>query len=501
MSYRGSSASLASGASGISDRRFLRNCFCKIDPMKLSGRRTQTLQLVILPLIPSFVFLLYTLIGVSMWTTDWLRLDKVSEGFDFGREILSVVTSLQTERLALLSSALSFRYNLTFEEASQQANAAILGLSKWPSGFREPYLQSGNSLLNYLSAHRANFKDDMKTQGTTVYGQIIASLVSWIPIGHDLEETDHVFYDYLFAYRRLIASWEAFELHRILGLKQLSFGNLSTREDSYYIGNISLVQNLYHESFLYNAHLNGVVPTQSRLAKMTSSHHVTLDQFNQLCDDFVTALQNIEVQITHDVSANSIFPTQIRVGGRIALCVFFIVALVPVIALVLSNATHTTNSIYAIVTTFTSRVVELQKEKRKTEQILAQMLPRSVAKQLQLGYDIRAEQFAVSTIYFSDIADFTEISHESQPMQVVTLLNNVYNFLDGKIELYDVYKVETVGCVYMTVSGVPMRNRDRHADEIAMMSLDIIEATEDFMIPHMPGRGLQLRVGAHTGEV
>ena len=86
-------------------------------------------------------------------------------------------------------------------------------------------------------------------------------------------------------------------------------------------------------------------------------------------------------------------------------------------------------------------------------------------------------------------------------MQIVTLLNNFYNFLDGKLEYYDVYKVETIGSVYMVVSGVPLRNDNRHVIEIATMALDILESTEDFVIPHLPGRQLGLRVGFHTGIV
>ena len=104
------------------------------------------------------------------------------------------------------------------------------------------------------------------------------------------------------------------------------------------------------------------------------------------------------------------------------------------------------------------------------------------------------------TSLYSDIPDFVEISNKSEPMQIVTLLNNFYNFLDSKLEYYDVYKVETIGSIYMVVSGVPLRNGNRHVVEIATMALDILESTEDFVIPHLPGRQLVLRIGFHTGQ-
>lgn len=33
------------------------------------------------------------------------------------------------------------------------------------------------------------------------------------------------------------------------------------------------------------------------------------------------------------------------------------------------------------------------------------------------------------------------------------------------------------------------------------MALDLLHATENFVVPHMPGERLQIRVGIHTGPV
>lgn len=52
----------------------------------------------------------------------------------------------------------------------------------------------------------------------------------------------------------------------------------------------------------------------------------------------------------------------------------------------------------------------------------------------------------------------------------------------------------------MVVSGLPERNGDRHADEIAKMALDLVAAVRQVSIPHMPNQRLQLRAGIHTGE-
>ncbi|XP_076133402.1 atrial natriuretic peptide receptor 1 [Alosa pseudoharengus] len=145
------------------------------------------------------------------------------------------------------------------------------------------------------------------------------------------------------------------------------------------------------------------------------------------------------------------------------------------------------------------RTEDLKRERRLAEDLLHQMLPKSVAKQLRQQKHVEAESYEQVTIFFSDIVGFTTISASCSPLQVVEMLNNLYMCFDTRIDSYDVYKVETIGDAYMVVSGLPERNGDKHADEIAKMSLDLVAAVRQVAIPHMPNQRLQLRAGIHTG--
>ena len=52
----------------------------------------------------------------------------------------------------------------------------------------------------------------------------------------------------------------------------------------------------------------------------------------------------------------------------------------------------------------------------------------------------------------------------------------------------------------MVVSGLPVRNGERHAGEIGLMALNLLSCVKDFTIPHMKNRKVQLRIGIHTGD-
>lgn len=60
-------------------------------------------------------------------------------------------------------------------------------------------------------------------------------------------------------------------------------------------------------------------------------------------------------------------------------------------------------------------------------------------------------------------------------------------------------QVETIGDAYMVASGLPKRNGNRHAIDIAKMALDILSFMGTFELEHLPGLPIWIRIGVHSG--
>ncbi|XP_073350785.1 guanylyl cyclase C [Pagrus major] len=138
-------------------------------------------------------------------------------------------------------------------------------------------------------------------------------------------------------------------------------------------------------------------------------------------------------------------------------------------------------------------------ERDRADRLNFMLLPGPVVRSLKETGKVKPELFEEVTIYFSDIVGFTTLCHYSTPMEVVDMLNDIYKNFDSILDHHDVYKVETIGDAYMVASGLPKRNGDRHAVDIALMALDMLAFVGSFELLHLPGIPLWIRIGVHSG--
>ena len=86
----------------------------------------------------------------------------------------------------------------------------------------------------------------------------------------------------------------------------------------------------------------------------------------------------------------------------------------------------------------------LEKEKKRTNELLHAMLPSSVADDLVAGNEVSAMDYSKVSILFSNIKGFTTICDQCQPRQVVDMLNSLYKGFDTLLEKTNLYKVSLI---------------------------------------------------------
>ncbi|KAJ0177945.1 hypothetical protein K1T71_006818 [Dendrolimus kikuchii] len=118
----------------------------------------------------------------------------------------------------------------------------------------------------------------------------------------------------------------------------------------------------------------------------------------------------------------------------------------------------------------------LDQWKKRGDQLLYSMIPKAIADHLRAGKDPMAacQAFDCVTIIFCGV-QLAEAGTRADVMQTVAYMNDVYSRIDRLLDTHRVYKVETVGTVYMLVSGAPDRRRT-HAASAASAALAISRA-------------------------
>jgi adenylate cyclase len=141
---------------------------------------------------------------------------------------------------------------------------------------------------------------------------------------------------------------------------------------------------------------------------------------------------------------------------------------------------------------------ELEVERAKSEGLLLNVLPASVASRLKESDDVIADGFAAATVMFADIVGFTPLAQELAPADTVALLDKVFAGLDGLAARHGVEKIKTIGDSYMVAGGLPT-SREDHAEAIADMALEMGAEVERCAAES--GVSLEVRIGMDTGPV
>ena len=141
---------------------------------------------------------------------------------------------------------------------------------------------------------------------------------------------------------------------------------------------------------------------------------------------------------------------------------------------------------------------DLEIEQERSERLLLNILPAPIAEKLKNGSQVLADTFTDVTVLFADIVDFTPLSSQLLPGELVALLNDIFSIFDKLVEEYGLEKIKTIGDAYMVVGGLPTPRAD-NAEAVASMALAMQQAISRFNRKNE--QPFEMRIGIASGPV
>ncbi len=112
------------------------------------------------------------------------------------------------------------------------------------------------------------------------------------------------------------------------------------------------------------------------------------------------------------------------------------------------------------------RTEELEDEKKKSDELLLNILPIKIADELKRTKRTTPQHFEKVTVMFTDFKGFTETSEKMSAIELVDELGACFSAFDSIIDKYGIEKIKTIGDSYMCVSGLPVPNSTHSVDMI-----------------------------------
>jgi len=139
----------------------------------------------------------------------------------------------------------------------------------------------------------------------------------------------------------------------------------------------------------------------------------------------------------------------------------------------------------------------IEQEKKHSEALLRNILPREIAIRLRKGETNIADHFEDATIIFTDVVGFTKITARMRAFEIVACLNRLFSEFDRLADDVGAEKIKTIGDRYMAAVGLPAP-RPNHARIAAKLALDLVTAAQRLQ-SSLPVP-FPIRVGVHSGR-
>ncbi|OYU94239.1 MAG: hypothetical protein CFE21_16765 [Bacteroidetes bacterium B1(2017)] len=137
---------------------------------------------------------------------------------------------------------------------------------------------------------------------------------------------------------------------------------------------------------------------------------------------------------------------------------------------------------------------ELTIEKKKSDDLLLNILPTEIAEELKFNGKSAAKQYNHVTVLFTDFVNFTGISEEMSATELVNEIHTNFTAFDAIMEKHGIEKIKTIGDAYLAVGGLPLAD-EKHAINGVLAALEVQEFMKN------SGGKFKIRIGLHSGPV
>ncbi|XP_070206578.1 uncharacterized protein [Littorina saxatilis] len=491
------------------------------------SKRVQMAKMMTLTLLPTLALLIMSVIDVKGTADANTANEKIRDVITLSTEVGLCIHFLQRERgyTAMHVSYKDQTTEILMKESFQRTDSALAELSTWP-GQTKTTMKKYPTFVSFTQAIEEHRDDLVYTQKNnhslhtemSFYINLIDSFIDWmyraIQFAQDGDD-----WRQLVAYQLLLSSKNDIGIERTLGSIYYLTGSFASHGDYlWYLEKQSMGAGNLRASKLFSPTVGKTINEKlashdrwnlsfiARMREEIGTNAVQQESFMKSkwwfdnMSIYLDTMFAVQEELAEEILGN-VSVALSRDNQELILSISLLVAITLLCPLILVSVRAMVSDIQRYANTLSEQTRELNRERKRAEFLLYQMLPEAVATQLKQNKNVSAESYDDVTIFFSDVVGFTTISASCSPLEVVSLLNTLYSCFDARLEIYDVYKVETIGDAYMVSSGVPKRNGRRHVTEISTMALDLAHHVTHLEIPHLPGKTLHLRAGVNTGPV
>jgi class 3 adenylate cyclase len=134
--------------------------------------------------------------------------------------------------------------------------------------------------------------------------------------------------------------------------------------------------------------------------------------------------------------------------------------------------------------------------------LLLNILPAGLAEELKQNGFAKAKRHERVSVMFSDFKDFSKISEQLEPEELVAEIDHCFRAFDEITERHGLEKIKTIGDAYLLVGGISEKAEDQ-ARRVVLAALEI----QEFMSAIAVERKLnnqhffEARIGIHTGPL